>query len=1395
MPALQQQSRRPWRKRPFVEVLEDRYLLSAYIVNSAGDDGDIGELRDAINQANATGSTITEIDFHIGTVGSQQTISLTSALPALTASNVNINGLSQGGAGNTTPLIQLDGGGIVGTTGINGLVISGSSCTVSGLVISHFFDDGLVVGGSNNLITDNYLGTDLSGTKAVGNSVGALIEGSGITIGGTAKAAGNLISGNVSQGLYLSAVGPNLVEGNFIGTDKTGTKAVANGHEGVVINENGDTLGGTTAGARNLISGNTLDGVYLLGGQDVVEGNYIGTDITGTKIVSNGGNGVTLLGAFNTVGGTVKAAGNVISGNNNDGVMMGNAGAHIYALIEGNYIGTDAAGANPLPNGKNGVENSSDDVTIGGTTTGARNVISGNSNAGILIDFIVSSVTVQGNFLGTNAAGTSAVGNSVGLEIAAPNLTLGGTTAAARNVISGNTKAGVLIDGSASGGSVEGNYIGTDKNGLSAVANGIGIDDQASSNIIGGLTAAARNVISGNTLDGVLLDNFTSGIQVQGNYVGTDKTGGTALANGTGVEVDSISASGNVVGGSVSGARNVISGNTNDGVKIDSNVSGVTVAGNFIGLNTSGGGALSNSIGVEDASGLGSNTIGGTSYYARNIISGNSADGVLLDSGSNADLILNNFIGTTFSGTGIVGNSSNGIEVASTGNTIGGTATGTRNVISGNSNDGVLFDSGASGNQVLGNYVGPDLTASFIVGNFNHGIETLASNNTIGGATTAARNVISGNANDGILIDSGVTGTQVQGNYIGTDKGGTFSIQNFNGIEVANSNNTIGGTTAGARNLISGNNRDGIKIDSGVSGVLVVGNYIGVDYTGNNGLGNANGVEIAGINNTIGGTAPGTRNVISNNQIMSPPALSIHPHHKIVPFIMLLISGDGVLIDGSGTGNLVQGNYIGTNAGGTGPLPNSNAGVDLYGNTNTIGGTVAGARNIISGNGNFGVELESGVSGNLVQGNYIGTDYTGNSALANQGYGIYDDATGNTLGGTVAGARNVIAANASNGVFFDSGASGELLAGNYIGLGAAGAALGNSANGVEILGNNITVGGLLAGARNVISGNSGDGVSIAFGASGDVVLGNYIGTNTSGSASIANTNNGVENDGNNNTIGGSVAGARNVIDGNNADGVLLDSDGAGNVVQGNFIGLNANGNAALGNSTNGVEVQGSNNAVGGTTYYARNYIAGNGNDGVQIDGNASGVAVQGNWIGLDFTGKVAVGNSSYGVAIAGSNNTIGGTATGASNSIANNAAGGVLVQSGSGNTIRHNSIFANGPSNTGPGITLNGSANNSITAPTLSTATLIGGTLTVTGTFTAPTANVTYVLEFFANPTGDPEGKIYLGARLVKPTTTGTTAFTFTTTTTVTGSNPVITATLTDASGDTSAFSGGVTVS
>jgi hypothetical protein len=195
-------------------------------------------------------------------------------------------------------------------------------------------------------------------------------------------------------------------------------------------------------------------------------------------------------------------------------------------------------------------------------------------------------------------------------------------------------------------------------------------------------------------------------------------------------------------------------------------------------------------------------------------------------------------------------------------------------------------------------------------------------------------------------------GNQVLGNYIGTDLYGRAGLgYHNNGIDVAGDNNTIGGSKTGARNLISGNGRDGVLIDSGATGNLVQGNYLGTNAAGTLALPNGTGLEILGPSNTVGGTAAGAGNLISGN------------------------GGDGVLINNGATGNQVQGNKIGTNAAGLTALANGSQGVDILdGSNNTIGGSAVGAGNLISGNTFEGILLESGATGNQVQGNIIGTD-------------------------------------------------------------------------------------------------------------------------------------------------------------------------------------------------------------------------------------------------------------------------------------------------------------------------------------------------------------------------------------------------------------------------------------
>ena len=268
------------------------------------------------------------------------------------------------------------------------------------------------------------------------------------------------------------------------------------------------------------------------------------------------------------------------------------------------------------------------------------------------------------------------------------------------------------------------------------------------------------------------------------------------------------------------------------------------------------------------------------------------------------------------------------------------------------------FESPSTGNIVLGNLIGSDITGTLAVPNGYGIFFAQAGGDTVGGTASGAGNVISGNASDGIYLGrAGSTGIVIEGNLIGTDVGGTKSLPNDIGVLVnlGAHNNTIGGTTSGAGNVISGNTADGVEISDGnTSGNLVSGNEIGADLTGTIAISNGTGVEIdtGATGNTIGGTAAGSANIISGNDGSS--------------------FSTGVEITGGGTsGNLVAGNMIGTDSTGTAALPNTN-GVSIEGGAsgNTIGGTVAGAGNTIAFNTGDAVEVVTGI-GNAILENVV----------------------------------------------------------------------------------------------------------------------------------------------------------------------------------------------------------------------------------------------------------------------------------------------------------------------------------------------------------------------------------------------------------------------------------------
>jgi titin len=511
-----------------------------------------------------------------------------------------------------------------------------------------------------------------------------------------------------------------------------------------------------------------------------------------------------------------------------------------------------------MGNGSNGVEVSRiANTTIGGTTATARNLISGNANDGIKSESSTSTI-VQGNFIGTDVTGTHAVGNlsnNGGLELQGDtNDIIGGTTSAARNLISGNRGNGITLSNLGSNILIEGNYIGTDITGTMALGNffGLQMDFQANT-MIGGASSGAGNLISGNRATAIG-SAFGQGTVVQGNIIGTDVTGTQALGNGGSLFIQSEDR--DLIGGAQAGAGNLISANQGDGISLE-RVTGL-VQGNTIGTDITGTRPLGNSgngIALLQVNGFSGLTIGGTTAAARNLISGNQGDGVFITQNSAHDLVEGNYIGTDASGTVALGNVGNGIQVFSAFITIGGTATGAGNVISGNGQDGILFpavqNQGSELNTVQGNRIGTDATGTFALGNGGDGVGIFdGSLESIGGTTPAAANVISANAGSGVVISGGFMASfnHIVGNLIGTDASGTLALGNAaNGVTIDGFNNNIGG--AGAGNVIAFNALDGVLVNSGNANLISQNSIfsnggLGIDLNAAN---NANHSQVAPV--------------------------------------------------------------------------------------------------------------------------------------------------------------------------------------------------------------------------------------------------------------------------------------------------------------------------------------------------------------------------------------------------------------------------------------------------------------------------------------------------------------------------------------------------------------------
>ena len=555
-------------------------------------------LRAAIQEANDTPGADT-IRFNI--TSTSKVIAPTSPLPTITEAVV-IDGYSQPGAsantlstGNDAVLkIILDG---VNAGTASGLVLSSAvaDVVIKGLVIQRFAGNGITVGGHDNRIRGNFIGTNAGGSAKRGNSVGVAVTGDHNVIGGVAPADRNLISGNRGRGVFVNGLGAydNGIFGNYIGTTRSATAALGNGLHGVEISSEATrtTIGLVVDEGGNVISGNGGNGVETAGTLTRVQGNLIGTNAAGTGAIGNGGQGVRALGGEIEIGAHQLASRNVISGNRADGIHVAFVSGGVSII--GNFIGTNAAGTAGVGNGRHGVyANTSALVSIGDAAEGIGNVISANAGDGINVN-AVSTLTVNRNKIGTNAAGTAALANAGdGINLRQSQVAeIGGTDQADDgNVISANLGDGIEII-DGDGPIIAGNVIGTNSSGVDLGNGGVGVLILGSSEGVDvGGSTADARNVISFNVIGIFIFSTGDDHDIVNNEISRNDTDGVADSTGDNDIV-----------------LNTINGNGGAGVSVP-NGNGVRITQNNISAN--GGLGIDLVGGSEDAFGVTANDAG-----------------------------------------------------------------------------------------------------------------------------------------------------------------------------------------------------------------------------------------------------------------------------------------------------------------------------------------------------------------------------------------------------------------------------------------------------------------------------------------------------------------------------------------------------------------------------------------------------------------------------------------------------------------------------------------------------------------------------------------------------------------------------------------------------------------
>lgn len=1280
--------------------------VNTFVVDSNADDGNGITLRNAIIEANQNPGP----DFITFAV-SGPILPLTE-LPDIVGT-VTIDGTSQG-------KVELSGSGIFEDPHVDGLQIRSANSVVRGMVINEFKSE-------------------------FNPDIGRFEGGNGISVF-------NFVNQTVAS--Y------NIIEGNYLGTDRNGTIDKGNDATGVnIFDSDFNTIGGTTAAARNVMSGSGSNGsqngpqrigvgLSITDGKNsFIKGNYIGTNAAGTQKINNS-YGVFFGASNSEFGGDEAGAGNVVSGNGDsyptefDPDRCGGAGVAEQTILEGgtnelltfnnsfkgNRIGTNAAGTAALRNCNTGlITKPTHTSTVGSITENGRNTISGNQEGGLhcsnilrgfeftesgngQIELPVGFCYIVGNNIGTDVTGSISIPNEdlhgpsfvfyFGMlaifnpesfsTVGAPGGTSPNECKGFCNLVSGNTEYQAIVRASDEGlVGVFNNYVGTNKGGSAALPNsqGVGVISNGAT-LVGAIgfdedtndEFSLGNLISGNSFEAVYLDGDFSALQ--GNLIGTDKTGLNAVPNTSDPENSSASAvsvGNGIVGGSHPLARNVIAGNGGGGI---STLGASFIINNYIGVNSqrqplgnAGDGIAINSsfvtVGNVPEAGNVIAHNGRSGVYVRNIVNFN---GTVIPLKYNL-IRLNSIFGNGALGIDLTADTTLPVEpdgitandcldVDDLANNLQNFPVLAAPVFNAN---GTVSVQGALQSEIRQSYV-IDFYASAAGDPSNYGE----------GETFIGTQLIETNSNGQAAFGFNSTATVAPGSKITATAsdlyGNTSEFSCVAGV-------CTGGTGGVSERRLSERELLDLLAPTCLTPIVVNVSDDRPDMTPDNGVCDVDltmpdtqcslrgAIETANANigfDLISFNIPGGGVQIITPTSQTPPIsdrvvidATSQPGYTNSPLIELngssapgaygLALGDGS--DGSailgfavnrffggisiGSGNnRVERCYIGLNANGApaGTRTQQQIGVDIRyatGLNNRIGGSLsANAQNIISNN-NIGVGISEGATGNRISGNFIGTNPNGTAAIANTIGISVENANGNIIGGNADDiGGNLISGNANYGVMLRTNSSENRVANNIIGADVSREeVLPNGVAGIYISENagRNTISNNVIGGHNLEEGSS--GIAIDFNAAPENrVEGNLIGISEPSPSGISIPN----------KYGIVVRADGQIIGSQNGANIIVRSEKAGifliaaaessnpsvenNILQYNLVGTN--GTDPLPNDEIGILLAGNvrNNVLD------RNVVSGNEIFGIAVTDGASENRIVTNFIGTNTSVTSAIPN-------------------------------------------------------------------------------------------------------------------------------------------------------------------------